>query len=156
MLIADCDVRQGNIRRCDLYARARRLALDARSLAMIPADGLASPSRQARGSVFLSQRPARHSHCGGCPSMTEFHSPRGQPPAGVQRQVPAGIDADRTGRGGQRVWIIREVDTAALPGARANRCLICECAEGLVRRVWHYPADWHELSEERLRSLCED
>jgi hypothetical protein len=53
-------------------------------------------------------------------------------------------------------WVIREMDTGHLPGAKANGCLICESAEdGVVRRVWDYPEHWYQLPDEELRRLCE-
>lgn len=53
-------------------------------------------------------------------------------------------------------WVIREVDTSHVPGARADRCLICESnEEGVIHRVWEYPEHWYELSDEELRRLCE-
>lgn len=51
-------------------------------------------------------------------------------------------------------WLITEVDARGVPGARADRCLICQ-NEQVVRRLWAYPATWHELSDEALVALCD-
>lgn len=52
----------------------------------------------------------------------------------------------------RRNWTIREIDTRAVPGARAARCLIFENHE-VVRRLWSYPATWLTLSDMRLLRL---
>lgn len=53
-------------------------------------------------------------------------------------------------------WLIREMDASNVPGARAERCLLCESAEqGIVRRLWTYPQHWFHLTDEDLRQLCE-
>jgi hypothetical protein len=51
-----------------------------------------------------------------------------------------------------RVSYAREVDAAAAPWRRGNRCLIIETIDA-VRRVWHYPADGRERSAEALSEL---
>ncbi|NUQ20957.1 MAG: hypothetical protein HOQ09_08345 [Gemmatimonadaceae bacterium] len=51
-------------------------------------------------------------------------------------------------------WLITEVDARGVPGARADRCLICQ-SEQVVRRLWVYPTKWHELSDEALVALCD-
>jgi hypothetical protein len=51
-------------------------------------------------------------------------------------------------------WRVREVDTTHVPGARGPRCLIFE-ADGVVRRVWNYPASWAELSDSDLWRLLD-
>jgi hypothetical protein len=53
------------------------------------------------------------------------------------------IDAD--GRG----WSVREVDMTGLVWARGPHCLVFD-TDGLVRRVWTYPADWANLSNDAL------
>jgi hypothetical protein len=55
---------------------------------------------------------------------------------------------------GEREWRIREKNTGTVPGARAACCLICE-SDDVVRRIWNYPANWRELSDDELLRLCE-
>lgn len=55
---------------------------------------------------------------------------------------------------GDEHWLISEVDARAVPGARADRCLVCQ-NEQVVRRLWFYPPTWHELSDEALLALCD-
>jgi hypothetical protein len=52
------------------------------------------------------------------------------------------------------LWVVREVETENVPGARAGRCLLFE-SDAVVRRVWEYPADWAERSDAFLRGLVE-
>lgn len=47
---------------------------------------------------------------------------------------------------------VREAAVPNAPWARGPRCLLFEC-EGAVRRVWQYPADWHEASDAALDAL---
>jgi hypothetical protein len=54
---------------------------------------------------------------------------------------------------GQR-WQVRELDASHVPGARAERCLICESTE-VIRRLWSYPNDWVTLDDEALWRLCD-
>ena len=62
----------------------------------------------------------------------------------LRRRVSSGADH----------WLICEVDARAVPGARADRCLVCQ-NEQVVRRLWAYPAAWHELSDVALIALCD-
>lgn len=55
--------------------------------------------------------------------------------------------------GGDR-WLIAEIDARGIPGAQADRCLVCQ-SEQVMRRLWDYPTDWHSLSDEALGALCE-
>lgn len=55
---------------------------------------------------------------------------------------------------GANHWLICEVDARSVPGARADRCLVCQ-NEQVVRRLWAYPAAWHELSDVALIALCD-
>ena len=64
------------------------------------------------------------------------------------------ILARRRVSSGDEHWLISEVDARAVPGARADRCLVCQ-NEQIVRRLWFYPATWHELSDEALMALCD-
>jgi hypothetical protein len=66
----------------------------------------------------------------------------------VEREVPLVVYCDQDGAR----WQVREVDARAVPGARGARCLLFE-AEGVVRRVWDYPADWMRLAPAELVSL---
>jgi hypothetical protein len=54
---------------------------------------------------------------------------------------------------GQR-WHVRELDASKVPGARAERCLICESNE-VIRRLWSYPSDWDALDDDALFRLCD-
>lgn len=49
-------------------------------------------------------------------------------------------------------WRVSERDARRDPGARADVCLIFSC-NGMVRRVWDYPADWRRLSAAELLAL---
>lgn len=49
-------------------------------------------------------------------------------------------------------WSVVEVDAAAVPGARASRCLLFSRPE-CIRRVWDYPADWRTLDDDALTAL---
>jgi hypothetical protein len=51
-------------------------------------------------------------------------------------------------------WVVSERNTAAVPGARAPRCLVF-MSEEAVRRVWTYPASWRDLSPDALFALSE-
>jgi hypothetical protein len=51
-------------------------------------------------------------------------------------------------------WVVTERNTAAVPGARAPRCLVF-MSEAAVRRVWAYPATWRDLSPDALLALSE-
>jgi hypothetical protein len=64
------------------------------------------------------------------------------------REVPRVVYCDADGTR----WQVREVDAHAVPGARGHRCLLFE-GEGVVRRVWNYPADWARLPPSDLVSL---
>ena len=57
-------------------------------------------------------------------------------------------------------WVVREgerslvaeADARDVPGAQGPNCLIFE-TEALMRRIWHYPADWNQLEDSRLIAL---
>jgi hypothetical protein len=55
---------------------------------------------------------------------------------------------------GQR-WQVRELDASHVPGARSDRCLICESTE-VIRRLWSYPNDWVTLDDQALFRLCDE
>ena len=50
-------------------------------------------------------------------------------------------------------WTIREIDARNLPGARGPRCLVFE-NHRVVRRIWHYPADWAIIAPSALLALA--
>ena len=52
-------------------------------------------------------------------------------------------------------WMVRELDAAALPGARSQRCLIVENHQ-VVRKLWHYPADWTLYGDAALLAMSEE
>ena len=56
-------------------------------------------------------------------------------------------------RGGERS-MVAEADARDVPGAQGPHCLILE-TEALMRRIWHYPADWDRLDDSRLIALFE-
>lgn len=45
------------------------------------------------------------------------------------------------------------MDARRVPGARADRCLVCGSTE-VIRRLWTYPENWAELDDEALWALC--
>lgn len=49
-------------------------------------------------------------------------------------------------------WTVYLQDTARVPGALGRSCLICSSNE-VVRRLWHYPAGWYDLSDAELVRL---
>ena len=68
-------------------------------------------------------------------------------------EAPSPTRAQRTVTDAQGVgWHISERPAGHVPGARGPRCLILE-SEGVCRRLWHYPANWQELSAEELLAL---
>ena len=50
--------------------------------------------------------------------------------------------------------MVAEADARDVPGAQGSHCLILE-TEALMRRIWHYPADWDRLEDSRLIALFE-
>jgi hypothetical protein len=52
-----------------------------------------------------------------------------------------------------RRWQVREMDARDIPAAQGARCLILD-AETVVRRLWHYPADWRRMPAEELLRLA--
>ena len=64
------------------------------------------------------------------------------------REVPRHIYDEVSGEH----WTVREVDTTAVPGARAARCLICDSGS-IARRLWNYPRDWGALPPSALLRL---
>ena len=56
-------------------------------------------------------------------------------------------------RGGERS-MVAEADARDVPGAQGPHCLILE-TEALMRRIWHYPADWDRLEDSRMIALFE-
>jgi hypothetical protein len=53
-----------------------------------------------------------------------------------------------------RAWTVREVRAPDPRLAARPTCLVFE-TERLARRVWHFPANWRELSDGELESLSE-
>jgi len=51
-------------------------------------------------------------------------------------------------------WHVHEANAAHVPGARRDRCLIFD-SDGIVRRVWTYPSDWMNLTDDALWSLID-
>lgn len=51
-------------------------------------------------------------------------------------------------------WSVIEADTSHVPGAYAPRCLVFT-GEAIVRRVWAFPPDWFDHSEESLLSILD-
>jgi hypothetical protein len=49
-------------------------------------------------------------------------------------------------------WRVVERDSRRDPGHRNDSCLIFASADA-VRRVWHYPADWCDLTDVELEAL---
>ena len=73
----------------------------------------------------------------------------------VHREIPRGrVDAladeprlvsDSSGT----CWRVSEVSGRYVPGAQGEACLVFE-SECAIRRVWHYPEQWRELSVPEL------
>lgn len=51
-------------------------------------------------------------------------------------------------------WHVHEANAAHVPGARRDRCLIFD-SDGIVRRVWAYPSDWMNLTDDALWGLID-
>jgi hypothetical protein len=49
-------------------------------------------------------------------------------------------------------WSISEIVAFAIPAAPRATCLIF-AAEGVARRIWHYPLNWADLSARDLIKL---
>jgi hypothetical protein len=49
-------------------------------------------------------------------------------------------------------WVAHELTVGPVAWAPAPGCLIFH-SESAVRRVWHYPADWHALPDAELEAL---
>jgi hypothetical protein len=73
-----------------------------------------------------------------------------RPDALPVRDVPRRVFDERTGD----EWRVFERDAAHIPGARGDRCLFFD-GEGIVRRVWRYPADWGSLPSAALLALMD-
>jgi hypothetical protein len=67
--------------------------------------------------------------------------------------MPKTNHGERVLRRGDDTWLVREMNSEHVPGARAAHCLICE-SNSVVRRLWTYPDDWLTLSDDELLSLC--
>ena len=67
-----------------------------------------------------------------------------------EREVVRRIHDEQTGD----EWRVFERDARMVPGSRGPRCLYFD-AEGIVRRVWHYPSDWQGLPAAALLALME-
>ena len=74
---------------------------------------------------------------------------RGAPPE-PEREVVRRVFDERTGD----EWRVFERDARRIPGSRGARCLFFD-GEGIVRRVWHYPADWQTLPAAALLALMD-
>lgn len=51
-------------------------------------------------------------------------------------------------------WTVRELDTRDMHRAQAATCLVFE-NHAVVRRCWHYPADWETLDDAALIQIVE-
>ncbi len=94
----------------------------------------------------------------GPPSPFRAGPPSGEPAAhnGAppdpehEREVVRRVFDERTGD----EWRVFERDTRRIPGSRGARCLFFD-GEGIVRRVWQYPADWQSLPAAALLALMD-
>lgn len=50
------------------------------------------------------------------------------------------------------IWSVVERDARHDPGRRGDNCLIFSSST-VVRRVWHYPPSWRELTAGELEAL---
>jgi len=88
--------------------------------------------------------------------VTDFEQLREVDPPSPRRRVTRILQRFHRSAVNQSEWLIREMDATEVPGAKGPRCLVCECAvDGVVRRLWQYPREWHELPDDELRKLCE-
>ncbi len=67
--------------------------------------------------------------------------------------MPQTTFGERVLQGGDEMWTVREVSAHTVPGARAERCLICE-SSSIVRRLWDYPEGWQHMSDDELLGIC--
>ena len=75
-------------------------------------------------------------------------------PAVNEESLPRARERERIVQRGIDQWRVHEMDARAIPGAQAPTCLICESTE-VIRRLWHYPADWRSIEDDALWALCE-
>ena len=66
----------------------------------------------------------------------------------------ASLDPGRQLTAGESTWIVREVNSAHVPGSRGARCLVFSSAD-VVRRVWRYPPNWRVLDDQVLWGVCD-
>ena len=85
----------------------------------------------------------------------------GDVPRPPSRLAPLSVNAALPGSGMEFVeradgafvhWHVHEVDAHAVPGTRGPRCLLFLC-DGVIRRVWEYPANWRSLDDAALGRL---
>lgn len=84
----------------------------------------------------------------GVPGALPRVAPVGAPEP--EREVVRRVFDERTGD----EWRVFERDARRIPGTRGARCLFFD-GEGIVRRVWHYPADWQTLPAAALLALMD-
>jgi hypothetical protein len=65
----------------------------------------------------------------------------------VRLRTVSVVDPDTTVR-----WSVSEIVAFALPGAPRATCLVF-AADGVARRIWHYPANWADLSPRDMIKL---
>ncbi|MDF1501564.1 hypothetical protein [Roseisolibacter sp. H3M3-2] len=71
-------------------------------------------------------------------------------PSFLARDSVRRVFDERTGE----EWRVSERDARHIPGARGTRCLVFD-GEGIVRRVWRFPADWPTLPAATLLGLMD-
>ena len=49
-------------------------------------------------------------------------------------------------------WRVEEVPAAAVPAAKRPACLVFQ-SEAAIRRIWHYPPNWRQLTDAELELL---
>ena len=76
-----------------------------------------------------------------------------EPSARHQPSLDEPIAFDQVLDGASLSWSVSEVDTRRVPGTRGARCLLFT-RDGVIRRVWDYPADWRSLDAAGLATLC--
>lgn len=114
----------------------------------------AADLRGAPRTAPLADRPAP---LGPTPG-TGPHPPADAPPVGSGWQLDAASEREMErvifdeGTGAE--WRVFERDARSIPGSRGPRCLYFD-GEGIVRRVWHYPADWSSMPVSALLALME-
>lgn len=73
--------------------------------------------------------------------------------ARAETPPPSGALGPRTFRMSDgRAWSVHEAAVGPVAWAHGPHCLVFH-SDAMIRRVWHYPAGWRELSDDELETL---